>query len=670
MAQEIERRSRSLQSRYVDSQRGWQYLFFSIAIACIAGLAFRLYLSPDRLKGWVDDALKRQKGPAAYAFDGAKIRLARGSIPEFSVVLTGVRIAPAPKCNPEPSLRIAELTLPFRFSSLFSGHFAVGTISAEDMVVDLDGFKKRCPETPVVKALEPRANAPVAKESQQPTPATEPSVPGDIHPWWTEEQIRAARSFVLGVDFKRVEIQFEERSKRIFLDSFAAEVDADSGRLDVSTELRVPPEIIYDEKVPPLRLEIRATAMRADAKLIAGFNEGRLETNAVLTPGPDRTLDVDMQLDVRNVPLSTVIPLMKKAGITDQAFQPRFLWLDCGAKIKGPFQGLFNKSPFLIENCSIEGDGTKIEIARALRHPDGNWEPLGVSVKKLDLNKLFRTLGLSGPEGIASDFGNLTGEIELRGPDDATFAGRLENAKLSFSRRSVRVEQRIARLAGRFTLREGRFRGGITDALVDNGEFAGELAFDLDRKLRSGNVKVELKTLSFDPRVQALLVDGLMGPVAGSGVALIDQGKLVSLESKLEVGKTEGREWKFEKAELGTSMKNGSGVLVTISSPLLELNKTSALYRTITPIFFGHSFDGDWIGLEKMSFDVRVPEGGGLRWSKASATLEKGRIAMSSEGAMSRERALFGWIEVDYPKAKNLKELKRRIEIDDEALGL
>lgn len=684
MAHPFERRSQSLQSRYVDSQRGWQYLFFSIAIACIAGLAFRLYLSPERLKGWVDEALKRQKGTAAYAFDGAKIRLARGSIPEFSVVLTGVRVAPAPKCNPEPSLRIAELTLPFRFSSLFTGHFAVSTISAEDMVVDLDGFKKKCEEQPVAKAAAVKDAAPA------PMPAAPAATAATVQPWWTDEQLRAAQSFVEGVDFKRVEIQFEERTKRVYLESFAAEVDEDSGRLNVSTELRIPPEIAYDEKIPPLLLEIEATSTRADVSLLAGLDEGRLSTTAVMTPGPDRTIDVDMQMQVDDVPLSAVIPLMKKAGITDQAFQPRFLWLDCNAKIKGPFQGLFNKSPFFIENCSIAGDGTRIEIAKALRHPDGKWEPMTLALRRVDLNKLFRTLALTGPEGIANDFGNLTGEIQIRDPDDASFEGSLENARLVFSRRSVRVEQRIARLNGRFDLVGGRFKGRVKDALVDNGEFSGELAFDLDRRLRSGDVRVDVTTLVFDPRVQALLVDGLMGPLSGSGEAKIENGKLASLDSRLTVGKTEGRDWRFEKASLQTSLVGGNGVSVNVTSPLFEVSKASTLYTTLAPIFFTHEFAGDWVPFESFVFDARVPEGGGIRWSKARASLEKGRITIASEGAMSRERALFGWIEVDYPKVKklrwslggktdqpvldetsaSLRELKRRVSIDDETLGL
>ncbi|MEK7355516.1 MAG: hypothetical protein AAB250_03660, partial [Bdellovibrionota bacterium] len=413
-----QRRPQTLQSRYVDSERGWRYLFFSIALAGIAGLAFRLYFSPERLKGWVDEALKQQKGPAAYAFDGAKIRLARGSIPEFSVVLTGVRVAPAPKCNPEPSLSIAELTLPFRMMSLLSGRFAVGTITAEDMVVDLDGFKKRCDETPAAPLMPVKPVTNVAKPAPS-APAVTSETPV---PWWTDEQLNAARSFVEGVDFKRVEVQFEEKSKRIFLDSFAADVDS-AGLLNVSTELRVPPEIVYDEKIPPLILELKATSMRADAKLLAGLDEGRLATTAVFTPGPDRTLDIDMQMSVDDVPLSTVIPLMKKAGITDQAFEPRFLWLDCNAKIKGPFQGLFTKAPFEIETCSIAGDGTRIDIAKATRRPDGTWEPFAMVLKAVDLNKLSRTLGVSGPDGIASDFGNREVRLHVHHHDHVAEAG-------------------------------------------------------------------------------------------------------------------------------------------------------------------------------------------------------------------------------------------------------
>ena len=689
------RRSRSLQSRYVDAQGGWRYLFFSLAIAGILGLSFRLYFSPDRVKHWVSDVIKSQKGPEAIAFDGAQFRLSKGAVPSLAIVVTGLRVAPAPQCHPEPSLTIGELTLPFRFLTLFTGRVAVGTVSAAGVVVDLDGFTDRCEKAET--ASPPQAAPPIAvslKGQSLVNRSAERPSDTEVKPWWTERQLQDVKSFVDGVEFQQVEVQFENRTKRVYLDSFSAELSGsalnDREQVSLRTELRFPPEIVYGEKIPPLVIEAKARADHAEVSILAHLSEGRLNASMEMSPGPQGNPKVELRATVENAPLSTLVPLLTKSGIVDNSFEPRFLWLDCSTKIKGSFQGLFNNHPLQVENCNIEGENTKVEILSATRKPDGTWEPFRVHFAKLDLNKLMQTLGVRGPEGISSDFGRLTGDLDLRGPESALFNGGVEGTRFFFSRRNLRAEQRMSRLGLHIELLNGRFKGGTDEVTIDNGEFSGSMSFDLERHLKDGSIVVQIQNLVFDPRVQSLLMDGLIGPLSGSSESHIVGGRLKSLEADLKIGSSQGRDWKFESAEIHSSLQDSGHVAMTLKSPQIEINHQSLMFTSATPLFFNHQFQEEWLAAKNFSAEARIPDGGGIRWNKARAAIENGRVLLSSEGAMSRENELFGWVEVDYPKAKHLrwsltgsieaaklsetsstlKELKKRVDIDDAALGL
>ncbi|RYZ70239.1 MAG: hypothetical protein EOP05_13575, partial [Proteobacteria bacterium] len=190
--------------RYVDFEAGFRPFLICLLIAAVLGLGFRLALSPKRLKTWVTQAVNEQRSRTgshfAYSFDSAEIRLSDGWVPQFAVVLKGVKVAPAPECQPEPSLQIAELSLPLRVSRLvFQRKFAVGVVSAADLVVDLDGLKKRCV-----------AGETLTSQTQPPPSGTSPQVAltetssEEVRPWWNEKQLTDLESVIEGVDFRQV----------------------------------------------------------------------------------------------------------------------------------------------------------------------------------------------------------------------------------------------------------------------------------------------------------------------------------------------------------------------------------------------------------------------------------------------------------------------------------
>ena len=157
---------------------------FSLALSCLIGLAFRLFFNPDRIRGWAEEALAQQGAQVAIKFRGAELKLSRGWMPIFAVEMTGVEISPSRNCVLDPGLKIQRIWLPLNITSLIDGKLALGTVAAEDVVIDTDAAKAHCPgataSTSPAGGREP-ASAP-------PTPAAKVAN-GSVVPWWTAKQL-------------------------------------------------------------------------------------------------------------------------------------------------------------------------------------------------------------------------------------------------------------------------------------------------------------------------------------------------------------------------------------------------------------------------------------------------------------------------------------------------
>jgi hypothetical protein len=691
---------------YVDARSGWREFFVSLLIAAVLGLGFRLYFSPPRLKAWITTALEQQKRqmahPFALSFNDVQLRLSDGLLPQLAIVVTDVKVAPNPECHPEASVFIGELRLPFRLFSLLSGRAAIGVIGARDIRVDLDGLRAQCEltaaratlsTTPATSATSPTAKPPAKsiKLVGLPMPAMAVTTNTPLKPWWTDEQFKTVRGFVEGLEFSRAVLQFENQQKEIYLDSFSA-LFMRSGRVQLNTEVRIPPHVTYGEQLPPLRIEGEATNLRANLLVSARVSEGSLATTAVLTPAENQSLLMTAQMTVKSLPLSMLSPFMRKAGLADGRFQPKFLWLDCSAMISGPFQGLFQASPLKLEACRIEGDGTDIQMERAERSPNGVWKPFDVSVLSLDLAKLFATIGVHGPDGVADDFGQLIGTIHVESAKSAAFKGQLRNANISFSNRKVRASQKIESATVNIGVTHDRVTAVFNDFSLVNGELAGGMTFDLERDLRQGKVAVDIQKLRFDPAVQKVLVGGDLGLIEGFAKAKIEGAQISDFDSQLKIGATRASDYAFEKLTVAGDREGEAPPSISIDSPTFEINRSSMIFKAIEPLFFSHEFSQDSaaIALDQPHIELHILEKGVVEWAKTKASMAHGQILFSSSGTMNRDHQINGLLQVDYPKIKKLKwklsgllespslqgtgeeitQLKSRAEIDDKVLGL
>lgn len=640
-------------SRYVNGPKGLRLFFFALAIACFCGLAFRLYLNPIRIKSWLDHAMDGHGAQLGFQFHGASLRLARGSMPQLAIELSGVSLNPAKDCRTEPSVRIATLTLPLSFTNLVRGRVAIGTVAANDLEVDLDGLKARCEQRREAKRRE-TANVRPAQTAHESAAVTNAGT-GKAEPWWNGEQVAAFQEVVGGFEFSRVQVFFENKTKKVYLDDLSLVPGPRPGSIVVETALIIPPELTYGEQLPPLRISGIANPTGANANVRAGLSEGGLLVEARLKPLPNQQLDADLKASVSGVPLSTLVPLMTKSSIVNGEFRPKFMWMSCQAAIRGRFQGLFSENSLRLDGCEIQGNGALIRAEHAVRKPDGTWEPFEIDLKNVGLNQVLETFAWQGPDGVFSEYGRLNGKVRLNENRSAGFSGDVRGAQVRFSHRSVRADQKINRMAAKIDLVDGRINGTLSDLDFDGGEFRGGFSVRLEKHATEGNVEAEIKSMRLNEGVQRVLVNGQLEEISGRAVARLEGGKLAALTGKLKVSGLAGRDLRLKEASLETALGQNGEFVVGVKAPEIEVHQNSAFFRSVRQIFFSHVFTGEWVSIHAPVITARIGSAGGLRWESAQASLENGKIRLLSSGEFSRDYSLDGWVSVDFPSVHKLK---------------
>ncbi len=680
---------------YVDGNDGWRVFFIVLLIGAFFGVGVRLFLSPDRVKGWIDEAIANQPAEVALKVSSAHVRLSRGAWPEFAIELRGVELSFAPGCRTQPALTVASLRAPLRIGALFDGRFALGELSAEGLVIDLDEAKERCPHTasrekPVAPKEKP-ARAPAAT-AQTPAPKAQPSSP---HAWWKPEELAQVQKIVSGFDFSRVELLFEGRTKRVLLESFSAHSREGDANVKIRADLLLPPETTYGEKFPGFEIEGDVCADSADVVVNAELSEGALVSRARVVPVSGGRLEVDAHLAVKQVPLSTMGPLLTKSGIVKGEFRPRFLWLDCEAAIKGVFQGLLEHNPLRLHRCLIQGNGAKMSLETALRHPDGKWDPFAVVLENVELKRMLETFGARSIDGIVSDQGRVSGKIDVFTADHARFKGQLKGLQARFSSQSVQAYQLIESIEARAETRGRHLTGAVEQAKLGlGGEFEGSVAFEFQTDTQDGEIRADIKRLVLDPSVQRLLVGGRVESLDGDAVFRYKKGELEGAKGRFDVKGLHGAHARLERASVTVErVQAGDGDFVLgLQAPKMEINRQSVLMGPVRAVFFDHKFEDEWVVVRETALQARVLGDGGVFWERAQGALEDGRIRVSSSGYLGkgRERAISGEVSVDYPSvkklrwivaghlgapmlidhSKSLEELRAKPRIDDAVLGL
>lgn len=622
------------------------FLIFSLSsvVAILLGLSLRSYLSPDRLRIWIDRAIAEQPNAIGVHYTDIGIRLASGSFPQIALELSNVEITPRSDCQAQPSIRASRLRFPLRIASLLTGTFAFGFIYANDLEIDVDQLRTRCAAT-----NGPLSSAEASISAHEPRQPTKPA-------WWKSEEFFRLREAVSGIEFARARLHFENKTKSIYLEKFRAALDPNDVAFIVNGRVRIPRELTEGEQLPDL--EMTAVVREAEVRLRteARLNEGRLSGEARLFPTADHDLQIESRIQIASLPLSTAVPLVSKVALIKRPMRPKFLWLNCQAEIHGRFRRLFSENPLEIRNCEMSGKGTSIQVAKATHLPNGDWEPFAAVVRSADVRQLLETFSIGGLDGIATDFGRLDGLIHVD-KQNVGFEGQLDGMRLHFSNRDRRALQTVRNLQLTVELDSlGGVSGGISQMEVEGGEFAGDLKYEFTKSANTGRVRLDLTKLRLSDDVEALMTGGRTAGASGHLMADFSLGRFANLSGELSFRGFRSADWEIDDLKVSPALVGDDrDVQIKLRAASAKLLAGSALHLATRDLLFTQYVADQPLSLRDMMIEGIVPRAGGFRWTQMSGSAFGGRFKFASQGVWSRDkREMTGDLRTDYPAVKKI----------------
>lgn len=657
---------------YVSQQPGWRLAFVSLVVAAILGLAFRVYFSPQRIKGWIEAELKRQPAKIDLQFKSAELRLARGALPQLAIRLTDVEGRAARSCAKTPGFRVSEIHIPFRLIPLFRGQVLVGTVHGGALSVDLDALRDNCERIEGAASVAQESASKQESKQDQKVGAAGPdalAVGGTVRPWWTPEQVRTVRNLVSGLRFDSVELKFERGRKHVVFEDLSARADLANDAIFVSTDVRVPPALLFDHQFPPFALEATIKPDAADVEIKGSLAEGNLNGLATLK-AMRGDVWIDAHLHATSVPLSALLPFARRAGWLDRDIRAKFLWLQCEASIRGRARGLFRENPLQVEKCAVEGESGRVAVERATFGPGEKLEPFEIALAGVDIEKWLAMLGRKGPSGVMSKFGRLSGRVHVRSRDHLVFDGAWLDSQLLFSRRNVRVQQPVSEIRGRIERRlrwpeggrgkdkqgrpEEHWTATFNEIRLAGGKFDGQVAIEANGPLQAGSVDVDIRELRLHPDVEKLLLGGEWSGFRLQGRGALAEGRLGGFSGNLEISGIKGAEIRADKMSSRILLNTEGQVKLDANIAEGEIRGGSRVVAVVAPVLLGHKFEEEWVAFKSAIAQITIFNRD-LRWEKASVLLRNGQIWLTSAGLIQGQGDISGWVGVDFPKMKKLR---------------
>ena len=662
-------------AREVSEQGGFRWFVLAILVAVLIGTLLRLSLAPSKIEKFVRAKIEASPIRDNLVFATAAVSLADGAIPDLALVLSKVEWRNNGECSDQAPIRARIVRVPVRLWRLFGGKISAGTAKIEDLTLDLDDLKRDC-GAKAMKSQEPSGQTSIAASPTAPT-SNLPFHEGEV--WTVEDQARIAE-LVTGIKISRAEIFFENRMKSVMIEDALAVWRGDS--LDVSTVIRFPPSTVFGENLPTFAINGTVKRREMIAEIRADLNEGALEANAVFRPivagNGTKELDANLKLSFSDLPLSVVTPLLSKSGIVTGPFQPKFMWLDCAAEIKGVFSRLFIENPVTLSGCAVSGQVGKLAFERAVRQPSGQWLPFDVGLENIDVERVLQTFELQGPAGVFENFGKLNGKLAFKSQDEAELSANLGGAVIRFAgAEGVGLQPfSIGKIAAK--LWDRRWKLSLDEFHPDGGEADFKINADADRQGRNAEVDIVLNHLKFNSRVEKVIFTGGVADISGSsklsfgfsqcaGRAVLTKLKAGLLLKEMRGSELNAGEFKIDAALMpgrptpaAKTEKVAAQVReieITARSNEVDVLKTGNFFRMLQPVLLGWPggtgpTDGN-LRLTKVNVKGHF-RSDGFEWSQANAGVGK-VLSLASHGTVFRDHALAAEIEAHFPMASRLK---------------
>lgn len=584
--------SQNRQLQDLKSGRGWIYFILGCLLALFLGGAIRVALSPKRIQNEISARLDKAK--VNVAIEGLQVSLNDGIWPRLGFFSSRMTITPKVGCEAWEEIVVENLYLPLGWH-----HDALAFRTLEADQVRVRAREEPCPEN----ILKPTSSEDV-------------------------KTLAASQDFTTLADRWRHEVaNFQKYLNQVRIHKLT--IATGNGRelafqnLDLIAEAW-PVRMSFDwmlSGVGWIQAQVQGQEDNLELKFNSAVKEGQAKGVAQfdLVQG-----QLQSELDIQHWPLQHLVDQARVWG-AKTSFAPKSTWFTCRVKSVSAWAQI--KSALLdFDNCSISGSLGTVQLEDLKFRADAieKFSPFRVVVEKLDLRQLTQSLGHEGLSGVLTEFGWLSGNLDIKGLHDLSWKGQLNDAVLQFSSGGRRVYQKITTSALDLQLKDEKLTGLLQKFVLDRGQITGRIQIDLDQNIRNGFLLVQLPNVELNPEVQNTMIDGQFSGLSLQGRVAIEQGQIQSWVGDVSADKIQTRYLAAQGIKVKTNFieqklsGRGKVAQILVNPDHSIYSKLQAQWGESEP---GHPMQ---FNIEDTQFTVDKT---GLQWKQLFAKLKKQNIS-------------------------------------------
>ena len=630
------------------SKSGLKTFFGFLLVSCVLGLGVRVYFAPQRITPLLKEQMSLSLPQFKIGFKSAELILADGLLPALSLEMRDIEISSKKNCGAEiPPIRIQKAILPLSFFKLFERKLALSLVSVQKIEVDIENFQNGCSET---------AEASPAPPSTETKIVAPPSSGISIakHVFWDDQKLAQIDQVLTGVEIDELKFYFDHHQKFLIFRNFNLRQDKAPGSFKSSYRLKsefvLPSEYAQGDVLPTAFILAELTSEKMNFDVSTQISEGHVQLTSNVTPDVHSPM-LDISIQAKQLPVSALTIYLSKLGLLSATAQPKFVWLSFSAAMKGRLDQL-KQLPIEVKDVLLDGEFGQATISHVTRNSDGVFSDFILELPKVQVQKALELFGVKGPDGIFSQFGDLSGQLLFKTAKNFEFKGQWQDASLKFSRRGARSEQQIENLKFDLTYLDNRWRGKISDVELENGAFEGEIQLNFDPTFSEGEIEIASEKLEFNPSVQKNMFLGTVSGIKLNGKMNVNKFIIQSWDGELQVASLESDELSFKRAKL-LSHFGGNRLSINAKIAEAEYKYNSEMRKIGKQVFLNFEDKSQNLVLTNLKAEISQASGQ-WTWKAMKSSLLEDRIQFSSSGDVNSSDLLTGELNLDFPKAKKL----------------
>lgn len=502
----------------VADQPGLRRSFFAVALAIILGFLFKAAFNEEALSAQVRKAAANVHEKASIEFDSADLSLANGPFPEFAIVVTNVKVQSDELCWLSPIAVVDELRLPLNLWKLLRGEVEITEVKLGDVSLQLRTTPDACREHQKAVAAPAAPVPPVTPAGEEAPLFEQPDSRGPI----SRISVRSLQVQYLPVPFTDFEID------RLSIDRLS------ESPLSLRTvgELNLGGATLSGDYSSKARFQIDYRHPGVTLNLTGTWREG---TYALKIDSDVDKKELDLAGRIDHLPLSQILPFLKKYNVLRGEYDGRQVWLNLRFKSPGRTKWM-DGVPVQVERLSFEGDLGEIEgggfhIRR--------WNPLEfsnteITLRNLQIEKLLRLFGRTDLPKSVGALGELNGVLKLEGARRMSLSAEYSGLELIFSNRGERKSQVISLMTGVWNYDQGRWSLTIPSVRPYEGLFLGEVFVEGNEDTEMLRARVHIDEMHLGPEVQSLMSGGgSLGRWAADVEGAWNKGRIENLRGQI-----------------------------------------------------------------------------------------------------------------------------------------